>query len=153
MKGVEILKNLMNKFFSKNKINYKLYNMQSEEEISKRFPLNVGDFITFESGKKYKICNTKIVGDVNVNSYYLMWVDKSKNLFQNNEVENNHYNSLRELNYYLEKEKHLIKHIKKNEVLKCEKELTIEECYELALKEESKRKELNNFFSLINKKV
>jgi hypothetical protein len=101
--------------------------------------LGVGDQIIFKSGNEYKVRKTKISGDIFATYYTLeepykeLRVTKSKDMW---------FNTLRELNYEINKQKNLIEKIIQLEFRKEINVLTIDECQIEALRIEKIKKDI-----------
>lgn len=124
------------------------------KNMKHKFPLEKDDVIEFRSGKKYKVCKRTITGAIMNTSVSLIWVNKPEMLRELDKIERLKYGSLRELNYYIEKEMNSIIHINKSYKNREESLFSIEECYELAEEENKKRQQIRTFFeNCSNKQV
>lgn len=125
---------------------------KEEENIELKFPINKGDIIKFKSGNEFQICKSSMKGAINTTTVSLKWINKSIDCHERNHLENVRFGSIRELNYHLENQKHLLKNIKKDEKVGKDKVLNVEECYQLALEENVKRDKISNFFKDLESK-
>ena len=111
--------------------------------LKAKFPLQKDDIILMNSGEQYQIRHVSIRGIYRFNSYSLVLYNASRPHAQQR-VEKMSFSTLRELNWYMKKNRSEIIDV-------CcagprEKELTIEECYKQALSIEEAREDLKEFY-------
>lgn len=107
-------------------------------EVVRRLPANVGDSIHFESGKAYKVeLQEKVLKEIDnkTKCQQVRLRRISKNEEAKSEIVHYQFSCLRELNYYLMEQRHLITEIKKVEFAKPHEylHLSIDEAHEQAL--------------------
>jgi len=121
--------------------------LRRSETIQKLLPVQKGDMIEFDSGRIYQVMHAKMSGDTRGDMYWYRWVNKpSLMLIETDDRQRKTtYSTCRELNYYLSLEVDNIKKITRMEFAEREKELTLDECHELAFLQEKRREKLQRF--------
>jgi hypothetical protein len=103
--------------------------------------LDVGDRIIFKSGNEYLIRKTKISGSGSVTYYTLEEPYRELRVTKSKDIQ---FNSLRELNYEVNRQKELIEKIIPLEFKKEIVVLTVDECHIEAIRNEKNKKELKD---------
>lgn len=115
-----------------------------KQNLKAKFPLQKGDILVMESGEKYLIQHFSVRGIYHVEQYYLTLYDESKKPATLENVQS--FPTLRELNYFLKKNRKAIETIVCNNPR--EKEPSVDDCHAAALRVEAARKQVQTFYDM-----
>lgn len=121
----------------------KTENNQTTQSIQ----VQVGDTIVFRNGNTYKVKSLSIGGAISFSVYYL----ESQATFTMGKEKTVYYNTLRELNYVLQKDSHLIQEVIPLEFTERTREYSKEECHSMALDWDSRLQMLKEMGILVKK--
>lgn len=114
-----------------------------QQNLKAKFPLQKGDILVMHSGEQYIVQHFSIRGIWYINEYSLALHNPSTT--HHSPPKKASFSTLRELNLYAKSIRHEIQDvISKNPRIK---EMTVDECYEEALKIEHAREQMKEFFT------
>lgn len=122
------------------------------KDFQDKFPLMKDDIILIKGGRNYKVCKQTISGAITNTTVTLKWLNKPTNYNQKDKIEEVKFGSLRELNYYVQKDIYQVEDIIKVNWYSFDIPMTVDDAHSLALKINKEKRRIRLYLDSIAKR-